>query len=460
MTSQWIKVKKVLVANRGEIAVRIIRTLHRLHIRTVCVYSTVDINSKAVNMSDESVCVGNSSIKESYLNAENILSAALMTNCNAIHPGYGFLSEDYNFARACDECGILFLGPSPDTIKQLGNKFLARKLVKNTGIKVIPGSSVELTKLDQAISAATQLEYPLLLKAVHGGGGKGIRKVTNESELRTAFNIAQNEAVLSFGSKEMYLEKVITEAKHVEVQLVGDYFGNLIVFPERDCSVQYHHQKILEESPCDILSSAEREKLLSMAEKIGKLFEITQTSTVEFLVSQDHEIMFMEVNPRIQVEHSVTEALTGVDFIELQIKIADHEKIQKEIVLKKITGHAIEVRVNAVNMKNNCLPSCGEIRSLKLPRSLVRIDSGIDTGSEVSPYYDSLLMKFIAHRKTRKDCLSSLKKAIESTKVEGLNTNLEFLNWLCDQADVKNGRYTVGMSASIIDSFIGVKEGA
>lgn len=452
------EIKRVLVANRGEIAVRIIKTLHKMGIEAVCIFSTADRDSLATQLADKSICVGESPSKYSYLNAENIISAALVSKCDAIHPGFGFLSEDSNFAEACIASNVIFIGPTPKNIFELGNKFQAKKTISEMKIPVIPGSSNELFNVKEAENAAQIIGLPAFLKAVAGGGGKGIRLIKNLDQLREEFMDAQREAVLSFGYEGMYLEKKIEGAKHIEVQLLSDKFGNVVVFPERDCSMQFHQQKFIEETPCVKITPKERNILNKRVTKIARRFRYLNTGTIEFLMTKDHQFLFMEMNTRIQVEHTITEMLTGVDFVEQQINISSGANIahlNQEIDIK---GSSMEVRINSVDSYCKFAPSCGVITSLILPNesntlSNFRIDSGVRIGDTITPYYDSMIMKIVVAGDLRTKMISNLQTFLNKVVIEGVFTNIPFLKFVINQENFVEASYDIQSGGEMIDKF-------
>lgn len=449
------KIKRILVANRGEIAVRILNTLRKMKIESVCIYSKVDRDSKAVQMADKSVCVGSARISDSYLNAENIVSAALLTKCDAVHPGFGFLSEDYNFAETCEKVGLVFIGPSASTIKKLGNKFFAKQELETLGVRVIPGSQKEIFNADEAIKIADGIGYPLLLKAVEGGGGKGIRVIKDKEHLQKEFLIAQNEAQLSFGYSGMYIEKMLKNVKHIEVQILADNMGNVFIFPERDCSLQYKHQKFLEETPCVLIDDMQRKVLKRIVGKIITHFGYKSTGTIEFLMTDKNEFFFMEMNTRIQVEHTITEMITGIDFVQSQILIAENNNLSINGINTGGSGHSIEVRINSVNLDNDFSPCCGTISCLEYPKNTrsLRIDSGVSIGSNISPYYDSMIMKVIGCGKNKAEALLNVNKALNKMNIDGVNTNIDFLRFVLQQSIFKSSCYNIQTGNKLVGDF-------
>ena len=432
--------KKVLIANRGEIAVRIIRSLKEMGIKTVAIYSTADRESLHVQLADEAVCVGGPQPTESYLNIKNILAAAVGTGAQAIHPGYGFLSENAEFAQMCEDCSLTFIGPKAETIDQMGNKEHARQLMMSHGVPVTPGSNGVIKNAAEAKKIAAQIGYPVLIKATAGGGGKGIRQVTDPSQMAAALSAAQSEAKNDFGDDRMYLEKVMQNVKHIEVQIFRDMYGHTVYFPERDCSLQRNKQKVLEESPCDLITQNERKELGKIAVKAAKAANYVNTGTIEFLMDQEHHFYFMEMNTRIQVEHTVTEMVTGVDLVKAQIQVASGKPLpftQKDLQAK---GHAIECRINAEDPANNFMPSIGKVSYLYLPigNPGMRIDTALYQGQQISPYYDSMLAKVVAFGSTRKEAIAKMKRLLEEMVLHGITTNQEFhLNILNDPTFIK-----------------------
>lgn len=416
---------KVLVANRGEIAVRIIRTLHELGIRAVAIYSTVDQESLHVQLADEAVCVGGARPQDSYLNTTNILTAAIGTGAQAIHPGFGFLSENAEFARMCEKCGIVFIGPHAKTIDLMGNKEKARETMKKGGIPVIPGSTSYITNSYDAKKVADKIGYPILIKAAAGGGGKGIRRVLSPEQMKQEFNNAQREARISFGDDRMYLEKIMRDVKHIEVQVVRDKFGNSVYFPERDCSLQRDKQKIIEESPCSIINSEQRKILGEYAIKAIEAVDYLNTGTIEFLMDRNNKFYFMEMNTRIQVEHTITEMVTGIDLVKVQLKIASGEKISFSQNNVKSNGVAIECRINAEDPQNNFIPSTGKINYLYLPVGNLgmRIDTALYSGEKITPFYDSMIAKVISHGQNRVEAINRMKRLMQELVIKGVKTN-------------------------------------
>lgn len=435
---------KVLIANRGEIAIRIIHALKEMGISTVAVYSTVDKNAKYVKEADEAICIGGPQPKNSYLNMKNIISAALLTNSQAIHPGYGFLSESPDFAELCEKCHLIFIGPKSKSMYLMGNKVNARKEMLATNIPIIPGSKGVIKSVNEAIEVGKSIGYPVMLKAVAGGGGKGIRKVKTALEMPSAFNQAQKEAKIAFGDNRMYLEKLISQAKHIEIQIMADKYGKVITLPERDCSMQRNHQKIIEETPCPVITEKERDYLQELSIKAMKSINYENIGTIEFLMDLKRNFYFLEMNTRIQVEHAITEEVTQIDLIKEQVKIAAGEKLQYVNTKVKPNGAAIEVRINAENSLEKFLPQVGRINQIVFPEGLgIRIESGVSSGDEISPFYDSLIIKIISYAKDRSIAVKRLLNAIKEFKLNGLVTNKEFLLSLINSSAFQSGEYLI-----------------
>lgn len=421
--------KKLLIANRGEIAVRIIRAARELGISTVAVYSEADKESLHVALADEAICIGPARSVDSYLNMNSVLSAAIVTGAQAIHPGFGFLSENSKFATMCEEMRIKFIGPSASVMDKMGDKINARAEMIKANVPVIPGSDGEVYTAEEALAIADKLGYPVMLKASAGGGGKGIRKVDSSRELTAAFESASQEAQAAFGNGAMYIEKVIYPARHIEVQILGDSFGNVVHLGERDCSLQRNNQKVLEESPSIAIGKTLREKIGAAAVRAAKAVKYENAGTIEFLLDEKtSKFYFMEMNTRVQVEHPVTEFVTGIDIVKEQIRIAAGEALsvtQDEIEIK---GHAIECRINAENPAFNFAPSPGKITDLHLPSGGVglRVDSSVYNGYTIPPYYDSMIAKIIVHGENRFEALMKMQRALYELEIEGVVTNTEF----------------------------------
>lgn len=434
---------KVLIANRGEIAVRIIRGCKELGIKTVAVYSEADKEALHVEMADEAICIGPAKATDSYLNMHNVLSAAIVSGAEAIHPGFGFLAENSMFSEMCEECQIKFIGPKSETIDAMGNKINARKLMIEANVPVIPGSDGEVSTMKEAKEIADSIGYPVMLKAAAGGGGKGIRKVLKEDELEAQFQSAQQEALAAFGNGQMYIEKIIYPARHIEVQILGDSHGHVIHLGERDCSLQRNNQKVLEEAPAFALPEDLRKKMGQAALKAATAVNYENAGTIEFLVDQANNFYFMEMNTRIQVEHPVTEMITGVDIVKWQLKIASGEALaieQKDVVLE---GHSIECRINAENPSFNFAPSPGTVSNLLLPSGGLglRVDSAMYNGYTIPPYYDSMIAKVIVHAETRVEALAKMQRALSELVTDGLVTNQEFQLDLITHPEIIKGIY-------------------
>ncbi len=420
-------VKKILIANRGEIAVRVIRAAREMGIKTVAVYSTADKDSMHVKLADEAICVGPPQAQQSYLFIPNLISAAEITGADAIHPGYGFLAENADFAEICEEHGLVFIGPSPSTIRSMGDKAEAKETARKAGVPVVPGSDGVVKDVNEAIKVAGVVGYPVILKAVAGGGGKGMRIVRNDDELRVAFPMAQSEAQAAFGNGDLYLEKYIERPRHIEVQIMGDKYGNYVHFGERDCSVQRRHQKLIEEAPSPVVDKSLRKELGAMAVALAREVEYIGAGTVEFIMDQDRNFYFMEMNTRIQVEHPVTEFVTGFDLVKEQIRVAMGEKLSVKQSDISIKGHAIEFRINAENPFMDFAPSPGRIEFLYIPGGPgVRVDTHVYAGYEIPQYYDSLVAKLIVWGENRKEALDRAKRALREFMIEGIETTIPF----------------------------------
>ena len=419
--------KKILIANRGEIAVRIIRACHELGIQTVAVYSEVDKTALHTQMADEAICIGPAKSKDSYLNMQNILSATVLTGAEAIHPGFGFLSENSKFAQMCEECNIKFIGPDSQNIDNMGNKLKAREMMIKAGVPVVPGSDGEIASEADAISAAKKIGYPVMIKASAGGGGRGIRVVTKEEDLIQAFNTAKTESKTAFGDDTMYMEKFIEEPRHIEFQILADEHGNVIHLGERDCSIQRRNQKVIEEAPGSAMTEELRKQMGEVAVKAARSINYKNAGTIEFLLDKYGKYYFMEMNTRIQVEHPITEMITGVDLVKAQINIASGQVLPYKQEDIKIGGHAIECRINAENPSKNFMPCPGEIKSLHLPGGNgVRIDSAAYQGYKIPPTYDSMIGKLIVHGKDRQEALCKMRSALGEFIIEGVETNIDF----------------------------------
>ena len=436
--------KKLLIANRGEIAVRIIRAARELGIQTVAIYSEADKDSLHTMLADEAICIGPAKSTDSYLNMNRVLSAAIVTEAQAIHPGFGFLSENSKFATLCEEMNIKFIGPSGEIMDKMGDKINARAEMIRANVPVIPGSDGEVFTAEEALEVANRLGYPVMLKASAGGGGKGIRKVNTKEELAPAFESASQEAKAAFGNGAMYIEKVIYPARHIEVQILGDSYGNIVHLGERDCSLQRNNQKVLEESPSVAIGKTLRDEIGSAAVRAAKAVNYENAGTIEFLLDEKSgQFYFMEMNTRVQVEHPVTEFVSGVDIVKEQIRIAAGEKLSVSQDDIEIKGHAIECRINAENPKFNFAPSPGKISNLYLPSGGVglRVDSAVYPGYTIPPYYDSMIAKIIVHGENRFEALMKMQRALYEFEIDGVVTNADFQLDLISDRSVIAGDY-------------------
>lgn len=437
--------KKVLIANRGEIAVRIIRACRELGIHTVTVYSTADKHALHAKIADEAVCIGPAATKDSYLNAAAIIEACKMTGAEAVHPGFGFLSENADFAELCLKNNIVFIGPRPESIRMLGDKAAAKETMKAAGVPVIPGSDGAVPDMEAAKKLCKEIGCPLMVKASAGGGGRGIRLVEHPEDLEAAITAAKQEALNFFGNDEVYMEKFIVNPKHIEVQILADSYGNTVYLGERDCSMQRRNQKVLEETPSPIMTPELRAKMGKAAVAAAKACGYTNAGTIEFLVDADRNFYFMEMNTRIQVEHPITEAVTGIDLVKQQILIADSEKLpfaQEDITIR---GHAIECRINAENPALNFRPSPGQITALHIPGGPgIRVDSSAYQGYTIPPYYDSMIAKLIVHAPTREEAIAKMKWALAEFIVDGVDTNIDFQLSLIRDSLFEKGTYDIG----------------
>jgi len=433
-------IEKILIANRGEIALRIIRACKELGIPTVAVYSTADSLSLHVRFADEAVCIGPANSQNSYLKQSQIISAAEVTNADAIHPGYGFLAENPDFAQMCLDNEIVFIGPSPSVIKRMGDKAEARATMKKAGVPIIPGSEDIISDIKTARKVAADIGYPVILKAVAGGGGRGMRIVREESQLEDAFSTAREEARTAFGNPAMYMERLIENARHIEVQIMGDNFGNIAFLGERECSIQRRHQKLIEESPSPAVTEDLREKFGKIAVRAAKTVNYSSAGTVEFLMDKHRNIYFMEMNTRIQVEHPVTEMVTGFDLLKEQINIANGLKLPRWLRKFRLRGHSIECRINAEDPYKNFRPSPGKITAFHAPGGPgTRMDTHVYAGYEIPSNYDSLLGKLITHGKDRKEAIARMERALDETIIEGVSTSIPF-----HQAIMKDPAFRAG----------------
>ena len=433
--------KKILIANRGEIALRIIRTCREMGIKTVAVYSTADKDSLHVKFADEAVCIGGPKSAESYLNIPHIMAACEITNADAVHPGYGFLAENAKFAQICADHGIKFIGPTPDMINKMGDKITAKETMIKAGVPVVPGGEGLLESIDAAKKLAKEIVYPVIIKATAGGGGKGMRVVWNESEIEKAFNDAKMEAAASFKNDGLYMEKFVEEPRHIEIQVAGDQFGNVCHLSERDCSIQRRHQKLVEESPSPFMTPDLRQRMGDAAIKAASAINYESVGTIEFLVDKHRNFYFMEMNTRIQVEHCVTEEVVSYDLIKEQIKIAAGEKISGKNYEPQL--HAIECRINAEDPYNDFRPSPGKITVLHTPGGHgVRVDSHVYAGYVIPPYYDSMIGKLITVAQTREEAINTMYRALSEYVIEGVKTTIPFHLQLMQNEDFRKGNFT------------------
>ncbi|WP_026894008.1 acetyl-CoA carboxylase biotin carboxylase subunit [Clostridiisalibacter paucivorans] len=418
---------KILIANRGEIAVRIIRACKEMGIATVAIYSQADMDSLHVHMADESICIGPPSSTKSYLKMENIISAALAKNCDAIHPGYGFLSENPKFAKMCEDNNIVFIGPKGEHISMMGNKSVAREIMMKNGVPVIPGSESSTNDKSKALETAKDIGFPVMIKAASGGGGRGMRIAKDAEEFDKFFAMAKSESLAAFGDDGMYIEKYIEDPRHIEFQILADRYGNVVHLGDRDCSLQRRNQKVIEEAPSLVINHELRRDMGKAAIKAAKAVDYISVGTVEFLLDKNHDFYFIEMNTRIQVEHPVTELVSNIDIVKEQIRIANGEKIsykQKDI---KLTGHAIECRINAEDIEKNFRPVPGTIDIFYSPGGMgVRVDTHIYSGYKIPPYYDSMIGKLIVWGNNREEAISRMKRVLDETVIEGVKTNLRF----------------------------------
>jgi len=449
--------QKILVANRGEIAVRIIRACMQEGIETVAVYSTADKDALHVQLADDAVCIGGPNSTDSYLNMKNILTAAVSTGADAIHPGFGFLSENAKFARLCEEFGIVFIGPNADVIDKMGNKSKAREMMVKAKVPVVPGSDGAVESVYAGIIVAKEVGYPVLIKASAGGGGRGMRVAESEDEFKKAFEMAQLEAKNAFGDDTMYIERFVKDPKHIEFQILADKYGNVIHLGERDCSVQRRNQKVVEEAPCGIISKDLRDKMGEAAVNAAKFVGYENAGTIEFLLSGE-EFFFIEMNTRIQVEHPVTEMITGIDIVKEQIKIASGKKLSISQEEVKFNGHSIECRINAENPKLNFRPNAGEIKLLHIPGGFgLRFDSAIYQGYKIPPFYDSMIGKLIVHAETREAAIKKMRVAIEEIIIEGVEHNLAFCYAIINSDEFAKGVFNTGFIPKHIDRLLETK---
>lgn len=432
--------KKILIANRGEIALRIIRACKELGIKTVAVYSEADADSLHVRFADDAVCIGPGPSRESYLNIPRLISAAEVTNAEAIHPGYGFLAENAHFAEVCASCNLKFIGPTPEMITAMGDKSFAKDTMRKAGVPTIPGSDGLLHDVKAAAAIATQIGYPVIIKATAGGGGRGMRVVREASELENSFRQAQGEAEAAFGNQSVYMEKYFEHPRHIEVQLIGDMHGNIFALGERECSIQRKHQKLIEESPSPAITPELRQRMCDAAVKGARSVNYVNAGTIEFLF-QDGDFYFMEMNTRIQVEHPVTETVFGLDLVKEQIRVARGERLDNINPNFKMRGHAMECRINAEDPDNDFRPSPGLIKSFHVPGGPgIRVDTHAYAGYKIPPYYDSLIAKLISRGKTRAEAIERMERALEEFIVEGIKTTIPFHQKVMADHDFQSGR--------------------
>lgn len=432
--------KKILIANRGEIALRVIRTCREMGIKTVAVYSTADEKSLHVRFADEAVCIGPASATDSYLSIPRIMAAVEITNADAVHPGYGFLAENADFAEVCEEYGIKFIGPSPEQMRTMGDKSTAKSTMKKAKVPVVPGSDGLIGNVEEAKELAEKIGYPVILKATAGGGGKGMREVWKEEDVESAWDMARKESGAAFGNDGIYLEKLILEPRHIEIQIIGDQHGNVIHLSERDCSIQRRHQKLIEEAPSPFMTDKLRKKMGNAAIKAGKAIGYEGLGTVEFLVDKDRNFYFMEMNTRVQVEHPVTEEVIEHDLIKEQIKVAAGEKLEGKDYFPSM--HAIECRINAEDVYHDFRPSPGTISSFHAPKGHgVRVDTHVYAGYTVPPYYDSMIAKLICRAQTREECITKMARALDEFVIEGLESTIPFHRALMNNEDFKAGNF-------------------
>ena len=433
-------IRKILIANRGEIAVRIIRACREMGIATVAVYSEADRNALHVKLADQAVCIGPAPSQKSYLNVKAILEACCLTGADSIHPGYGFLSENVAFAKMCSEMGINYIGPSYELIELMGNKSKAKETMKKAGVPVVEGSEGNVESLKGAKEVASKIGYPVIMKAVSGGGGKGIRIANSEEELSRYYDVIRAEAKSAFNDDSIYIEKYIQHPRHIEIQVIADMHGNVAHLGDRDCTVQRKNQKMLEESPSDYIDDKLRQKMEKVSVKAKEKIGYTNAGTIEYLVDKEGNFYFMEMNTRLQVEHPVTEAVTGVDLVKEQIRIAEGKKLSKEIMDLQIKGHSIECRINAENPDKNFMPCPGKITGLHIPGGNgIRVDTAIYQDYVIPPNYDSMIAKLIVYGKNREECINKMKSALGEFVIEGITTNIDFLYKILENPEfIKN----------------------
>jgi acetyl-CoA carboxylase biotin carboxylase subunit len=436
------RMKKILVANRGEIAIRVMKSAQKMGIKTVAVYSTADRNAPHVKFADEAVWIGEAPSKQSYLNGSKIIEEAKRLKADAIHPGYGFLSENADFAEAVTQSGIIFIGPKPKAIRMMGSKLAAKEAVKHYGIPMVPGIDEAITDVEKAKSIAKKIGFPILIKASAGGGGKGMRIVEREKDMASQMERAISEATSAFGDGSVFIEKYVSSPRHIEIQIMADSHGNILYFFERECSIQRRHQKVVEEAPSAILSPEQRQEMGIAATKVARACDYLGAGTVEFLMDAEHNFYFLEMNTRLQVEHPVTELISGVDLVELQIRVARGEALPMKQEDLKINGHALELRVYAEDPLSNFLPSVGTLHTYKLPEGEgIRVDNGFEEGMEIPIYYDPMLAKLITYGKSREEAIQIMIKAIDAYIIDGVQTTLPFGRFVFEHEAFRSGNF-------------------
>lgn len=447
------KITKILVANRGEIAIRVMKTAKKMGIKTVAVYSTADRNALHVKYADEAVCIGEAASSQSYLRGDKIIEVCKELNVDAVHPGYGFLSENSSFAEACEKNNIIFIGPKSKAIEMMGNKLAAKDAVKDYNIPMVPGTEDAITDIEEAKKIAVSIGFPILIKAAAGGGGKGMRVVEREEDFVSQMNRAISEAVSAFGDGAVFIEKYVTKPRHIEIQIMADSHGNVLYVFERECSIQRRHQKVVEEAPSAILTPEKRKEMGEAAVKVAKACDYLGAGTVEFLMDGDLNFYFLEMNTRLQVEHPVTEMISGLDLVELQIRVARGEALQMKQQDLQIKGHAMELRVYAEDPLNDFLPNVGFLSTYVLPEGEgIRVDNGIEQGMDVSIYYDPMLSKLVTYGKTREEAIELMIKAIDNYHIEGVSTTLPFGKFVMEHEAFRSGDFDTGFVKAYYDS--------
>jgi acetyl-CoA carboxylase biotin carboxylase subunit len=447
------EIKKILVANRGEIAIRVMKTAKKMGIKTVAVYSTADRNALHVKYADEAVLIGEAASNQSYLRGDKIIEVCKELNVDAVHPGYGFLSENSSFAQACEKNNIIFIGPKSKAIEMMGSKLAAKEAVKQYDIPMVPGTEEAITDIDAAKKIATQIGFPILIKASAGGGGKGMRVVEKEEDFVSQMDRAISEATNAFGDGSVFIEKYVTKPRHIEIQIMADSHGNIVYVFERECSIQRRHQKVVEEAPSAILTPEKRKEMGEAAVKVAKACDYLGAGTVEFLMDADHNFYFLEMNTRLQVEHPVSELISGLDLVELQIRVARGEKLPIQQEDLQIKGHAMELRVYAEDPMNDFLPNVGFLSTYKLPEGEgIRVDNGIEEGMDVPIYYDPMLSKLITYGKTREESIELMIKAIDNYHVEGVHTTLPFGKFVMEHEAFRSGDFDTGFVKAYYDA--------